>query len=64
MASSRVSILMVAPISSILLFRRRHPCFCGFDLLMLDGEDVRALPLLDRKRRLLDVMPPTTARVR
>ena len=47
-----------------LMFRRRAPFFCTFDLLMLDGEDVRGLPLLERKRRLLDVMPRIESRLR
>lgn len=47
-----------------LLFRRRAPFFCAFDLLMIDGEDVRPLPLLERKRRLLDVIPRIESRVR
>ena len=47
-----------------LMFRRRAPFFCAFDVLMLDGEDVRGLPLLERKRRLLDVMPRVESRLR
>jgi hypothetical protein len=47
-----------------LMFRRRAPFFCTFDLLMLDGEDVRGLPLLERKRRLLDVRPRIESRLR
>ena len=47
-----------------LLFGRRAPFFCAFDLLMLDGEDVRGLPLLERKRLLLEVMPRIESRVR
>jgi bifunctional non-homologous end joining protein LigD len=31
-----------------------------FDLLYLDGEDLRALPLLQRKERLKAVLPPST----
>ena len=46
------------------MFRRRAPFFCAFDLLMLDGEDVRGLPLLERKRRLFDVMPRVESRLR
>ena len=47
-----------------LLFGRRAPFFCAFDILMPDGEDMRGLPLLARKRRLLDVMPAIESRVR
>ena len=35
-----------------LLFRRRECVFFAFDLLFLDGEDLRALPLIERKARL------------
>ena len=35
-----------------LLFRREWPYFYAFDLLAVDGEDLREWPLLDRKRRL------------
>ena len=35
-----------------LLFRRDWPHFVAFDVLSIDGEDVRARPLLERKRRL------------
>jgi bifunctional non-homologous end joining protein LigD len=35
-----------------LLYSRSVPCFAVFDLLWLDGEDLRSLPLLGRKRRL------------
>ena len=35
-----------------LLFRREWPHYYGFDLLRLDGEDLRTLPLLQRKKRL------------
>lgn len=33
--------------------RRADAVFYAFDLLWLDGEDLRALPLIERKRRLL-----------
>jgi bifunctional non-homologous end joining protein LigD len=35
-----------------LLFRRRECVFFVFDLLFLNGEDLRALPLIERKARL------------
>src|SRR5215470_8855035 len=35
-----------------LLFRRRECVFFAFDLLFLHGEDLRALPLIERKARL------------
>ncbi len=48
------------------LFRREWPYLYAFDLLMLDGEDLRAAPLLERierKRRLLAIMPALDCRV-
>ena len=47
-----------------LLFRRRAPFFCAFDALEINGQDLRGLPLLERKHRLFDVMPPIESRVR
>ena len=35
-----------------LLFRREWPYFYAFDLLAVDGEDLREWPLVERKRRL------------
>jgi bifunctional non-homologous end joining protein LigD len=35
-----------------LLFRRRECVFFAFDLLFLNGEDLRMLPLIERKARL------------
>lgn len=40
-----------------LLFRRERPHFYAFDLLELDGEDLRARPLLERKHRLVKIIP-------
>jgi bifunctional non-homologous end joining protein LigD len=40
-----------------LLFRRGEPRFYAFDLLSLNGEDLRYLPLTDRKHRLRGVVP-------
>ncbi len=37
---------------SQLLYRRGQPVFYCFDLLWRDGEDLRPLPLVERKRRL------------
>lgn len=31
--------------------------YCAFDLMFADGEDLRALPLLDRKERLKAILP-------
>jgi bifunctional non-homologous end joining protein LigD len=35
-----------------LLFRRGYPIFYAFDLLYLNGRDLRQLPLVERKERL------------
>ncbi len=40
-----------------LLFRRGEPRFYAFDLLWCDGEDLRYLPLIERKARLRSVVP-------
>ncbi len=41
------------------LMRRRSPQhFYAFDLLWLDGRDLRSLPLLERKRGLRTLIPP------
>jgi bifunctional non-homologous end joining protein LigD len=34
-----------------LLYRRGDPCFYAFDLLFLNGRDLRKLPLIERKAR-------------
>lgn len=40
-----------------LLFRRGTPRFCAFDLLWLNGRDMRKLPLIKRKRNLRKLIP-------
>ena len=40
------------PDFAALMTRRGTPVYAAFDLLALDGQDLRALPLLERKRRL------------
>lgn len=40
-----------------LLFRRGTPRFCGFDLLHLNGKDLRQLPLIERKHALRRIVP-------
>src|SRR5262245_12745166 len=47
-----------------LLFNRGTPFFCAFDVLVIDADDVRGVPLLERKRRLLEIMPRVESRVR
>ena len=39
-----------------LLFGRREPSYVAFDVLFVDGEDVRALPLKERKATLEKVV--------
>ena len=46
-----------------LLFRRDWPFFYAFDALSVEGDDLTALPLLERKRRLQRIMPTTETRV-
>lgn len=41
-----------------LMFNRAEPIFAAFDLLYLDGCDLRDLPLLERKRRLEGMLVP------
>jgi ATP-dependent DNA ligase len=46
-----------------LLFRRDWPYFYAFDLLAVDGEDLRDWPLIERKRRLRSIMPRVESRL-
>jgi len=46
-----------------LLFRREWPHFYAFDVLRIGDEDLTALPLLERKRRLLRIMPGIECRL-
>jgi bifunctional non-homologous end joining protein LigD len=39
-----------------LMSRRGKPVFYAFDLLWLNGDDLRSLPLIERKRRLHDLV--------
>jgi hypothetical protein len=54
---SSVSPLMDVALFHNLLFRQDWPHFVAFDLLQVDGEDVRGEPLITRKRRLRAIMP-------
>lgn len=47
-----------------LLFRREWPYFMAFDLLALDGRDLRQLPLVKRKAILKTIIPRRHSRVR
>jgi bifunctional non-homologous end joining protein LigD len=46
-----------------LLFRRRECIFFAFDLLFLDGEDVRGVPLIERKARLRQILRRKKSRI-
>jgi bifunctional non-homologous end joining protein LigD len=46
-----------------LLFRRRECVFFAFDLLFLNGEDLRARPLIERKARLKQLLRRKRSRV-
>jgi ATP-dependent DNA ligase len=43
------------------MLRRPWPWFYAFDVLGVNGEDRRTLPLLERKRRLRGIMPSSNA---
>src|SRR5688572_25769934 len=43
--------------SGKLLFRREWPYFYACDVLSREGEDLRALPLVERNRRRGDILP-------
>jgi len=45
------------PLFNALLYRRGAPCFVAFDILGLDGRDLRGLPLIERKRVLRRIVP-------
>jgi bifunctional non-homologous end joining protein LigD len=47
-----------------LLFRRREPHFFAFDGLAAHGDDLRVLPLIERKRRLFGLLRNSDAHVR
>jgi bifunctional non-homologous end joining protein LigD len=47
-----------------LMFRRDWPFFYAFDVLSVEGRDVRALPLVRRKHLLRSVMPTVESRLR
>jgi len=46
-----------------LFYRRGDPRFYAFDLLFLDGRDLRKLPLIERKARLRKIIPSQPSRV-
>jgi bifunctional non-homologous end joining protein LigD len=46
-----------------LFYRRGDPRFYAFDLLFLNGRDLRKLPLFERKARLRQIIPSQPSRV-
>ena len=46
-----------------LMARRCRPCFFAFDLLWVDGEDLRGQALIERKARLRSLVPDDDARL-
>jgi bifunctional non-homologous end joining protein LigD len=46
-----------------LLLHREWPHFIAFDVLAIGGDDLRARPLLERKRRLRAIMPRIDSRL-
>jgi bifunctional non-homologous end joining protein LigD len=46
-----------------LFYRRGEPYFYAFDVLYLDGRDLRQLPLIERKRILRDLVPRSDSRL-
>jgi bifunctional non-homologous end joining protein LigD len=51
------------PVFRDLLFRRRQCVFIAFDLLFLNGEDLRLVPLIERKRLLKKVLRRKRSRI-
>ena len=51
------------PIFRDLLFRRQHCAFIAFDLLFLNGKDLRTLPLLERKAILKKLLRRKRSRI-
>src|SRR3954454_15635047 len=46
------------------LLRRRDPVYYyAFDLLELDGDDLRSLPLIERKSKLRSIVHPSCSRL-
>jgi ATP dependent DNA ligase domain len=51
------------PSSQTLLFRRRQWVFIAFDLLYLNGKDLRTLPLIERKTALKKLLRRKRSRI-
>ena len=63
MARSCAWIRTAAAISTTCFSAATGPYFYAFDLLSLEGEDLRHLPLVERKRRLKRIMPDIESRL-
>jgi len=46
-----------------LIYRRGDPYFYAFDILWLNGRDLRDLPLVRRKEILREIIPPSPSRI-
>jgi bifunctional non-homologous end joining protein LigD len=46
-----------------LFYRRGEPHFYAFDVPYLDGRDLRQVPLIERKRSLRGIVPPSDSRL-
>ena len=51
------------PVFRDLLFRKRQCVFIAFDLLYLNGKDLRTLPLIERKKTLKRLLRSTRSRI-
>ena len=51
------------PVFRDLLLRRRQCVFVAFDLLFLNGKDLRVLPLIERKRALKKLLRRKRSRI-
>ncbi|MCU1285443.1 MAG: ligase [Acidobacteriales bacterium] len=49
---------------SDLVERKGRLCYFAFDLLLVNGRDQRDLPLIERKRRLKDIIPSSSGLLR
>jgi ATP-dependent DNA ligase len=51
------------PVFRDLLFRRRQCVFIAFDLLFLNGKNLRTMPLIDRKATLKKLLRRKRSRI-
>src|SRR5262249_39675876 len=55
--------MMLAGQCSVICFRRRQCVFIAFDLLYLNGKDLRTLPLIERKAALKKLLRRKRSRI-